>query len=241
MPARRWRRGGALRRPGSPCRPRRDRVQARGARQSAERRLQRLQPRAGVADHGCAPCLAASNAATLSPTRRRPASANSAREPVVKSCSRVPMPTTRSASAAAALAALVPVTPMAPSAIGWSQGSAPLPAWVSADRDAVRLRRTRPARPRRRRRARRRRRRSAAPWRRAAAAPASSDLARIGRGGDGAQTRSSNKLPGNRAASACTSWQKAERRRAARGRIGQHRHRARQGGTICSGRVMRSK
>jgi hypothetical protein len=57
---------------------------------------------------------------------------NSAHEPVVKSWNRVPSPITRSASAAALLAALVPVTPMLPSAISWFQGSAPLPAWVSA-------------------------------------------------------------------------------------------------------------
>ena len=47
-------------------------------------------------------------------TSRRPGARNKARDPVVKSCSRVPMPTTRSDAAAAALAALDPVTPMLP-------------------------------------------------------------------------------------------------------------------------------
>ena len=50
----------------------------------------------------------------------------------MKSCSRVPTASTTSASAASALAALVPVTPIAPRLSGWSWGSAPLPACVSA-------------------------------------------------------------------------------------------------------------
>ena len=67
------------------------------------------------------------------------ASANSAREPVAKSPRRVPIASTRSARAARVLAAAVPVTPIAPALHGWSQARLPLPAWVSADRDAVRL------------------------------------------------------------------------------------------------------
>ena len=51
---------------------------------------------------------------------------------VVKSLQRVPMPITRSASAASVLAAVVPVAPMAPTDCGWSQASEPLPACVSA-------------------------------------------------------------------------------------------------------------
>ena len=49
----------------------------------------------------------------------------------MKSDQRVPMPITRSASAAIRFAANVPVTPIAPSAEGWSYGSEPLPACVS--------------------------------------------------------------------------------------------------------------
>ena len=48
------------------------------------------------------------------PMIRQAGSANSEREPVVKSCRRVPMASTRSACRAAALAAPVPVTPIAP-------------------------------------------------------------------------------------------------------------------------------
>jgi hypothetical protein len=62
-----------------------------------------------------APCLWASCGATLTWTSLRPSAPNRAREPVVKSCRRVPIPMTRSASsAAAALAVEEPVTPMAP-------------------------------------------------------------------------------------------------------------------------------
>ena len=57
---------------------------------------------------------------------------NSAQEPVVKSCSRVPTASTTSASAASAFAALVPVTPIAPMLSGCSWGRALLPACVSA-------------------------------------------------------------------------------------------------------------
>ena len=51
---------------------------------------------------------------------------------VGKSESRVPMAMTRSASRAMALAAVPPAEPSAPTCSGWSQGSAPLPACVSA-------------------------------------------------------------------------------------------------------------
>ena len=53
-------------------------------------------------------------------------------EAVVKSLQRVPMPITTSASRASRLAALVPVAPTAPRLSGWSLGSAPRPACVSA-------------------------------------------------------------------------------------------------------------
>ena len=57
---------------------------------------------------------------------------NSVFEPVVKSCSRVPMASTQSASCASAFAAGEPVTPIAPVLSGSFQASAPLPACVSA-------------------------------------------------------------------------------------------------------------
>ena len=57
---------------------------------------------------------------------------NRLRDPVVKSCKRVPSASTRSASCAAALAAGEPVTPMAPRLSGWSQARLLLPACVSA-------------------------------------------------------------------------------------------------------------
>ena len=50
----------------------------------------------------------------------------------MKSLYRVPTPITTSASRASAFAAGVPVAPTPPTASGWSHGSAPLPAWVSA-------------------------------------------------------------------------------------------------------------
>ncbi len=60
------------------------------------------------------------------------AARNSAHEPVVKSCSRVPTASTRSASSASRLAAEVPVTPSEPMLSGWSSGSEDLPPCVSA-------------------------------------------------------------------------------------------------------------
>ncbi len=69
---------------------------------------------------------------TLTLTNRTPGAAKAVREAVVKSLQRVPMPITRSASRASALAAVVPVAPIAPTEAGWSYGSEPLPAWVSA-------------------------------------------------------------------------------------------------------------
>jgi hypothetical protein len=55
---------------------------------------------------------------------------NAVLEAVVKSSYLVPMPMTRSASAAMALAAVVPVEPIAPRLNWWSQGRTPTPAWV---------------------------------------------------------------------------------------------------------------
>ena len=55
----------------------------------------------------------------------------------MKSLQRVPTPSTTSASRAAALASVVPVAPIAPAACGWSYGSEPLPACVSATRIPV--------------------------------------------------------------------------------------------------------
>ena len=76
-------------------------------------------------------CFAASKSATLTLMKLTPACANAVFDAVVKSDQRVPIPITRSASAAMRLAANVPVTPIAPSADGWSYGSEPLPACVS--------------------------------------------------------------------------------------------------------------
>ena len=76
--------------------------------------------------------MAASSAATLTLTKRTPGSWNADFDAVVKSLQRVPTPITRSASRASRLAAGVPVAPIAPSADGWSEGSAPRPACVSA-------------------------------------------------------------------------------------------------------------
>ena len=53
---------------------------------------------------------------------------NSAQEPVVKSCNRVPTARMRSASSASTLAAPVPVTPIDPISEGWSWGRLDLPA-----------------------------------------------------------------------------------------------------------------
>ncbi len=60
------------------------------------------------------------------------APANSAQEPVVKSCSLVPTARITSASAASALAQALPVTPTAPRFSACPAGSADLPACVSA-------------------------------------------------------------------------------------------------------------
>ena len=67
---------------------------------------------------GSALCLDASNVWTFSPMMRRSGFLNSAHEPVVKSCRRVPTASTTSASSASAFAAAVPVTPMAPRLAG---------------------------------------------------------------------------------------------------------------------------
>ena len=55
---------------------------------------------------------------------------NAVRLAVVKSLYLVPIPITRSASAARRLAAGVPVAPTPPRFRGWSQGSEPPPAWL---------------------------------------------------------------------------------------------------------------
>ncbi len=107
-------------------------VQACGAFQRASAASRSSRPLRASATSGTAPCLAASKAPTLSWTRVRRGLANAAREPVVKSASRVPMASTTSASAASALAALDPVTPIAPTLAAWSQARLPLPACVSA-------------------------------------------------------------------------------------------------------------
>ena len=54
------------------------------------------------------------------------------RDAVVKSLYRVPTPMITSASRASRLATGVPVEPTPPTEFGWSQLTAPLPAWVSA-------------------------------------------------------------------------------------------------------------
>jgi hypothetical protein len=83
----------------------------------AERPIERLEGAFASPTSGTVLCLPASNAATLSWTSRAlPGSC--AREPVVKSCRRVPMARTRSASAASVLAADEPVTPIEPKFCG---------------------------------------------------------------------------------------------------------------------------
>ena len=100
-------------------------------RKRGERRRRRRRCTA-VARH-----LSASNALTLIATIC--ACGNSECEPVVKSDSRVPIASTRSASCASVFAAVPPVTPMGPACSGWSHGSALLPACVSATGHAMRL------------------------------------------------------------------------------------------------------
>ena len=56
---------------------------------------------------------------------------NVVREAVTKSPIRVPTQIARSASRASRFAARPPFVPAGPTFIGWFQGRAPLPAWVS--------------------------------------------------------------------------------------------------------------
>ena len=67
----------------------------------------------------------------LMPTNVAPGCWKVVREAVTKSPIRVPMPMTTSASRASRLAARPPFVPAGPAFIGWFQGRAPLPAWVS--------------------------------------------------------------------------------------------------------------
>ena len=69
---------------------------------------------------GSAPCFPASKPAVLSWISRALLD-QSAREPVVKSCSREPTASSTSASRARPLAAAVPVTPMEPTFRRWVQ------------------------------------------------------------------------------------------------------------------------
>ncbi len=64
-------------------------------------------------------------------TKRTPGSWKADFDAVVKSLHRVPTPMTTSASRARRFAADVPVAPTAPRLSGWSETSAPRPAWVS--------------------------------------------------------------------------------------------------------------
>ena len=70
---------------------------------------------------------------------RRSGFLNSAQEPVVKSCRRVPTASTTSASSASALAAAVPVTPTAPMIERMVVRQARLAGLRLADRNAVLL------------------------------------------------------------------------------------------------------
>ena len=124
---------------------------------------------------------------------------------MVRSISRVPTQSTRSASRASAFAARVPVTPIPPIASA-PPGSAPLPADVSATGIAEALRRARPA-PAARPSSGRRRPRSAAAAR---AARSASAAARSSESAGGrrvtCQVRGSKSAVGKSHASAWTSW-----------------------------------
>ncbi len=106
-------------------------LHALSARQPASASRSASSAARASASTGRALCLAASNAATLTLTKRTWGSWKADFDAVVKSLQRVPMPMTRSASRASRLAAAVPVAPTAPSESGWSDGSAPRPACVS--------------------------------------------------------------------------------------------------------------
>ncbi|ESY00626.1 hypothetical protein X753_28655 [Mesorhizobium sp. LNJC399B00] len=88
-------------------------------------------PSAASATSGSARCLPASKGCTLRPMMVLPEFLNSAHEPVVKSCRRVPIASTTSASSASRLAADVPVTPTAAMFSGCVSGSEDLPPCVS--------------------------------------------------------------------------------------------------------------
>ena len=75
------------------------------------------------------PRFAESNSATFTDTNR--ACGNAVFDAVVKSVQRVPIPITRSASAASRFAASVPVAPTAPASSGSPCSSDPRPACVS--------------------------------------------------------------------------------------------------------------
>ncbi len=63
---------------------------------------------------------------------KRASGENTVHEPVVKSCSRVPIATTTSASPASAFADAAPITPIGPTLFLWSCTSEARPAIVSA-------------------------------------------------------------------------------------------------------------
>ena len=73
----------------------------------------------------------ASSGATLIPMKATSGFWKEVCEAVTKSPIRVPIPITRSASRISRLAARPPFVPAGPMFIGWVQGRAPLPAWVS--------------------------------------------------------------------------------------------------------------
>ncbi len=128
------------RRPAPPCRFARLR-RAAPTRQAPPSPTGRLRVRrarlCASATSGKAPCLPASKACVFSPIMLTSGFLNSAQEPVVKSCRRVPTASTRSAASASRLEAEVPVTPTAPMLSGWPSGSDDLPACVSQNRDAM--------------------------------------------------------------------------------------------------------
>ena len=176
-----------------------------------------------------APCLPASNGWMLSWISRDPPG-SSAREPVVKSCSRVPTARTRSASRARVFAAELPVTPIAPTARGWSQGSAPLPAWVSATGMPCRAAKSCSVAGRLRIQ------HAAAgddqrPLARRSAPNRVRQLVRVRRGpADAVHPACANSATGKSNASACTSWHRLSVTGPHSRGVGQHGDRARQGG-----------
>ena len=103
-------------------------------RAPASRRAPRgssFEPLARVGNQGSGAVLAGIERLHVEADDRSCSFLNSAQEPVVKSCSRVPTASTRSASSARRLAAEVPVTPTAPMLSGCSSGSDDLPPCVS--------------------------------------------------------------------------------------------------------------